>query len=377
MSLISFLNRIHFADGIAQEALAAEFGHADARRPLLITDAHAGEFSPEDICRAALRRRGDLVVFDETPAEPDEAAARVAAATYTMCDCDCIVAFGSSTCIDLAKAAALLVSHGGSLATYAAVEGGVPRIRNVLPPIIAVPTVAGSGSEVGRGALIVVDDGRKLGLVSPHLAPAVTICDPTLTLGVPARMSAAGGMDAIAHCIEAYVATGYNPPADGLALDGLRRAAGHIRRVVGNGRDLEARREMMAAALNGALALQKGLGGVHAISHALSGVAGCALDHGTLNAVMLPHVLEFNAPAAGERYAALRQAMDLSRAAELSRALQDLAGAIGLPVHLRRMGVDGGAVERAAPVAECDYTSGTNPRRTSASDYRDMMYAAL
>src|SRR5690606_23925554 len=117
------------------------------------------------------------------------------------------------------------VSHDGPLISYAAVEGGVSRIQNILPPVIAIPTTAGTGSEVGRGALIVFDDGRKLGLISPYLIPKVAICDPTLTLTLPPELTAATGMDAITHCVETYIATAYNPPADGIALDGLRRAA--------------------------------------------------------------------------------------------------------------------------------------------------------
>jgi alcohol dehydrogenase class IV len=190
-------------------------------------------------------------------------------------------------------------------------------------------------------------------------------------------LTAATGMDALTHCIETYIATAYNPPADGIALDGLRRAAVYIRRAVEKGSDLVARREMMAAAMNGALAFQKGLGGVHAMSHALGGLKGYHLHHGTLNAMLLPHVLDFNGPAVHHRYADLKQAMGLGPDDELSGAIKTLTEQLGLPDGLAAMGVDRNAIELAAPLAEKDHTHGTNPRRASVQDYRQLMQAAL
>ncbi len=213
--------------------------------------------------------------------------------------------------------------------------------------------------------------------MSPYLIPKVAICDPTLTLGLPPALTAGTGMDAVTHCVETYISTAYNPPADGIALDGLRRAAVHIERAVDNGDDLEARREMMAAAMNGALAFQKGLGGVHAISHALGSLSGYRLHHGTLNAVLLPYMLEFNAPAVGHRYAALKQAMDLPACADLPAEIFELNARIGLPSRLGEMGLDCAAIDEAAPLAEKDYTNGTNPRKARAEDYRGIMCAAL
>ena len=181
-----------------------------------------------------------------------------------------------------------MVTHTGPLLSYAASEGGIARIRGVLPPLIAVPTASGSGTEVARSGAIVFSDGRRLQLVSPYLIPRVAICDPVLTLGTPPEATAQGGMDALTHCIETYVATGYNPPADAIALDGVRRASTNLRRAVDDGSDLEARREMMAAAIEGALALQKGLGSVHAMSFALEGLQTSGPAHGALNAILLP-----------------------------------------------------------------------------------------
>lgn len=377
MSLISYLTKIHFADDILEEALRAETAALRIRRPLIVTDRGLVETGLLERLLDALNGGVEAVIFSDTPANPTEAACRQAAELFIGHGCDCLIGFGGGSSIDLAKATGILVSHEGPLSSYAAVEGGTARIRDVIPPIIAIPTTAGTGSEVARGALIILDDGRKLGLLSVHLIPKVAICDPTLTLGLPPHLTAGTGMDAITHCIETYVATAYNPPADGIALDGLRRAYGNIERAVQKGSDLNARREMMAAAMNGALAFQKGLGGVHAMSHALGGLKGYNLHHGTLNAVLLPHTLAFNAPAVSHRFAALQEAIRLGHGEDLPAALCRLSERLGLPKTLAAMGVDRSAIENAAPQAEKDHTNGTNPRRATAKDYLDLMKAAL
>ncbi len=203
---------------------------------------------------------------------------------------------------------ALRATHAGQLAEYALIEGGAGRIGPVAP-LIAVPTTAGTGSEVGRAALITLRDGRKLALISGHLIPARAICDPELTLGLPPLLTAATGMDALTHCIETFLSPRYNPPADAIALDGAGRAMRFLPRAVAEGGDREARAEMMMAALQGGLTFQKGLGAVHGLSHALGAIPDPVLHHGTLNAVILPAVLRFNAPAAAAKYPRLARAM--------------------------------------------------------------------
>jgi len=377
MTLITYLTRIHFADGVLEDALKAELDAAGLKRPLIVTDRGVAAAGLADRLFAALPRGTIATLHDATPANPTEAAARAAAAVYVGNACDGLISLGGGSAIDLAKATALAATHPGPLLRYAAVEGGTNRIEPRLPPHIAIPTTAGTGSEVGRGALIIVDDGRKLGLLSPHLIPTAAICDPTLTVGLPPDLTAATGMDAITHCIETYIAASYNPPADGIALDGLARGWANLRRAVENGRDLAARREMMAAAMNGALAFQKGLGGVHAASHALGGMKGGRLHHGTLNAILLPHVLAFNAPAAEHRYGALADAMRLRSGACLDEAVHRQVEHLGLPTRLGQLGLDAETLDRAAPLAEKDHTNGTNPRRAGAEDYRTIMRAAL
>ncbi len=377
MTLITYLTRIHFADDVLEDALKAETEAASMARPLIVTDKGVAAAGLLDRLLEALPKELAPTIYDGTPANPTEAAVRDAAALYRDADCDGLVSLGGGSAIDLAKATGLALTHSGPLLRYAAVEGGMNRITARMPPHFAIPTTAGTGSEVGRGALIILDCGRKMGILSPHLIPTAAICDPTLTLGLPPALTAGTGMDAVAHCIETYIASSYNPPADGIAIDGLSRAWANIRHAVEDGRSLAARREMMAAAMDGALAFQKGLGGVHAISHALGIAAGGRLHHGTLNAILLPHVLRYNAPAAAHRYPALAKAMDLPPQCDVAEAIHARTEEIGLPTRLSALGVSEDDIEAAAPLAERDHTNGTNPRHACAEDYRTIMHAAL
>jgi iron-containing alcohol dehydrogenase-like protein len=233
--------------------------------------------------------------------------------------------------------------------------------------MIAIPTTAGTGSEVGRAAMINVD-GRKLDFISPHLFPVRALCDPALTLGLPSLLTAATGMDALTHCIETYLSPLVNPPAEAIALDGAQRAARSIGAATANGSNRDARWDMMMASMEGALTFQKGLGAVHAMAHPLGALDGLPLHHGTLNAVLLPAVLRFNAPAAPEKYARLRQVIGTQR--ELSEWVADLNAALGLPDGLAAMGVPADVLPRIAEHAEQDPSTETNARPASRDDWR-------
>ena len=377
MSLISYLTRIHFADDVVEEALAAELDELGIARPLIVTDQGVAEAGLLERVEDAVPAASTSLRFEEGSVAPSEAEAARITEVYRESGCEGLIALGGGTIIDLVKVVALVVSHGRPLVAFAGGGGRLGLIRDVLPPVIAIPTTAGSGAEVVPGTGVTLESGQMFGLSSPHLLPKVTICDPTLTISLPPALTAGTGMDALTHCIETYIATAYNPPADGIALDGIARAARHLERAVHHGRDLTARREMMAAALDGALAVQKGLGGVHALSHALGGLEGYRLHHGTLNGVLLPYILEFNAPAVGDRYSAIKRAMGLGPRADLAEELFRLTGRLGLPTSLGQLGIDLAAIERAAPRAERDPANRTNPRRARREDYLALMRAAL
>jgi hypothetical protein len=247
-----------------------------------------------------------------------------------------------------------------------------------------VPTTAGTGSEVARGAILIVDDGRKLGFHSWHLLPRAALLDPALTLGLPPLLTAATGMDAIAHCMETFMASAVNPPADGIALDGLARGWAHIERAARDGSDREARWNMMSASMQGAMAFQKGLGCVHSLSHSLGGL-NPRLHHGTLNAVFLPAVVAFNAGADSvrreRRLQRMAHAMGLAgcddAGTEIAAAIRAMNDRLGLPAGLRAMGVDEGWFDRIVEHALLDHCHKTNPRLASADDYRAMLAASM
>ena len=220
------------------------------------------------------------------------------------------------------RASALITTHPEPFEQYAAILGGVPRIRPTVAPVVAIPTTAGTGAEVGRAALLTLADGRKLGFISPNLIPKRVVCDPELTLGLPSGLTAATGLDALSHCIETLLSPRFNPPAEAIALDGAGRIWRNLERAVELGSDLDARSEMMMAALEGGLAFQKGLGAVHSLSHALGGFSELKLHHGTLNAILMPAVVRFNADYVGDKLVRLKAAMGMGPSTDLADALE-------------------------------------------------------
>jgi alcohol dehydrogenase class IV len=357
VEVISYLTDVHFGPGAlaAVPELLARFGVA---RPLLVTDATLVELGT--VRRAGLER---VTIFSETETNPTETNLRECLALYRERGCDGIVAFGGGASIDLAKLVALMAVHEPPLEQYAIVRGGTARIGRELPPLVAVPTTAGSGSEVGRAALLRLDSGRKLGFLSPRLLPKAAVCDPELTLSMPPRLTAATGMDAISHCVEAYCSPRANAVADAIALEGLARGWRAIRRAHADGADLEARAEMMQCALMGGLAFQKGLGAVHSLSHPLGALEGLRLHHGTLNALFLAPVLRFNHDFCSRKVQALADAMGLASGDQVAPSFERLVSELGLPRRLRELGVTREALAPLAAQAAEDHCSATNPRR--------------
>ncbi len=278
--------------------------------------------------------------------------------------------------MDLAKVVGLLVGHELPLEQYAIVRGGVPRITASIPPVVAIPTTAGSGSEVGRAALVRVESGEKLGFLSPHLIPKAAVCDPELTVSLPTGLTAATGMDAISHCVETFLSPRINPVADAIALDALARGVANVEVATRDGANLAARSDMMWCSLEAGLTFQKGLGAVHSLSHPLGGLADRQLHHGTLNAIFLPHVLRFNAEACREKFARMEELLHVG-SGELPRVFAELSERLGLPAILSAMGVTTEDLAGLAEKAAADHCSPTNPRPLNVEDCRGLYAAAL
>ncbi|MGE3830452.1 MAG: iron-containing alcohol dehydrogenase [Parvibaculaceae bacterium] len=376
MTIITYLTTIRFDFG-ALQGIAGDVAQLKIERPLIVTDAGLKAAGFVDrLC--ALLPNPAMPVFDGTPTNPTETAVKAALALYRSSNCDGVIAIGGGSPIDLAKAVALLATHPEPLAQYAVIDGGLARITPAVAPLIAIPTTAGTGSEVGRAALVTLEDGRKVGIISSYLIPKLAICDPELTLGLPARLTAATGMDAIAHCIETYLSPRINPPAEAIALDGLSRAMANIKTATSKGDDRTARSEMMMAALEGGLTFQKGLGAVHGLSHALGSLSAPAMHHGMLNAILLPDVLKFNEPSVDKtKWQALCRAADCPAGQPLHQHIVELTKSLGLPLRLSDLGYDRRDADDIVTKALKDHSTPTNPRKVERDDYMAILKAAL
>ncbi|MDA5639318.1 iron-containing alcohol dehydrogenase [Agrobacterium sp. ST15.13.013] len=378
MSLINYVTRVQFGYGEIA-TLKGELELAGIPRPVIVTDKGVRALGILERIETATGIT-PAAVFDETPGNPNEAAAVKATALFREAKGDGIVAIGGGSALDLAKAVAVMGAHEGPLKTYAVVEGGLEKITARTFPTIAIPTTAGTGSEVGRAAIIILEDGRKVGLLSPYLVPKAAIVDPELTMSLPPMLTAATGMDAISHCIETYLAPSFNPPADGIALEGLRRGWANIRLAVEEPSNRGARANMAIVATMGAMAFQKGLGCVHSLSHSLGGL-NPKLHHGMLNAIFMPPVLAFNRSAKTSvdenKYARLADTMGLAADVDIGAAIEDMTRAIGLPTRLSQLGVTADLFDKVVKGALADHSHRTNPRDATAEDYHAMLQAAL
>ena len=376
MATIRFLNQLEIDHG-AVSMLPSSLAQLGIKKPLICTDKGLVKVGIVDKVREVLGNKISYEIYDGTPENPTEAAVLEALALYRESGCDGIVCLGGGSPMDLGKAVGVLVDQPEPLHQYALAEGGRDKIKSI-PPLIAIPTTAGTGSETSVGFVVIVEDGRKLTFASPLTIPKIALCDPDLTLGLPARLTAATGMDAVTHCIEAFLTPVINPPAEACGLDGLRKAIrqGFLEKVVADGSDKEARWNMMMASSEGAMAFQKGLGAVHSMSHACGRIKELKLHHGTLNAVILPAVLRFNKDHVGDKYAMLREAMGLKANADLSDEIAKLNERIGLPANLGEMGITmetPGIIENSV----ADICSFTNPRQASPDDYKKLFEDAI
>lgn len=367
---ISYLTDIHFACG-AVGLLTEILAERGLERPLLVTDS--------GILTAGLNDRlpfRPTAVYANVSPNPTQQNVEDAVAVYRDCECDSLVALGGGSPIDCAKAVSIMETHEGPLEQYALIRGGLSKIKADKPPVIAIPTTSGTGSEVGRASLITFDATTKLAIVGKSVIPDVAICDPELTIGLPPLLTAATGMDAISHCIETYCSPKFNPVADAIALDGLERACNNIRKVVFHGGDVKARAEMMMASMQGALAFQKGLGMIHSLSHPLGAIPK-GLHHGTLNSIFLPHVLRFNYGSCPDKMNRMATAIRCDGGSRLAEWFEQLASEIDIPQKLRDLSVTQADLDVLAEPAFTDHSTATNPRVITVQDCAKIYQAAL
>ncbi len=382
LAVMSWPTRVVLGPG-ALERLGDEVRRLGMRRPLVVTDPGVVRAGIAGRVHAHLSGAGlAFARFEEVQANPTDRDATAGLAAFRAGSCDGLVAVGGGSSIDVAKLVQLLTTHEPPLSRYDDAAGGDRLVRDDMPPLVAVPTTAGTGSEVGRsGVATLPDTGRKTVIFSPHLMPRCAICDPELTVGLPRSLTAWTGMDAFTHGLEAYLATGFHPLADAVAIDAIRRVARALPAALEDGADLAARTDMMIAAMEGAMAFQKGLGASHALAHALGPVSG--VHHGLANAIVLPAVVEWNRAAAAGRLARVAVAMgeapgapDEALAARAVERVSALARAAGIPPRLRDAGVQEADLPRIAAKAFEDASHRTNPQPCTEADLLALARAA-
>lgn len=384
LSTWAFPTKIVFGAGAVAQA-GAVVRALSIKRPLIVTDPGIVKTGLLERLTTPLDRASiSWALFDRVEGNPTEASVFPGLDDYVREKCDGVIAMGGGSSLDAGKAIRLKVTHALPLEDYDDLKNGGDQITSNLPPIIAIATTAGTGSEVGRSTVITLKaTGRKTVIFSPHLLPNVAIEDPELTLGLPPHLTAATGMDAMTHNLEAYLAHGYHPLCDAIALRGVAMVNRYLRTAVHDGKNLEARTEMLAAAMMGAVAFQKGLGTVHSLAHPLSTVAG--LHHGLTNGILLPHVMRFNLPVVRDRLVDLAGALDVDTrrmsADEAARAaiaaIEKLNADIGIPKRLTDAGVKAEMIPFMVPKAMEDGCHQLNPRPTTAADMEMLYRAAL
>lgn len=368
MSIVtwSFPTTIVFGNG-AVASLSQYVKRAGGSRALLVGDAGVVKAGIADKVRKVLEADGiATMVFDKVDPNPVEENVVHGVAAYRSHNADIIVSVGGGSPLDAGKLIALKTTHERPLAEYDDAIGGDAHITSNVPPIITVPTTAGTGSEVGRSGVVTLKaTGRKTVIFSPYLLAKTAVLDPELTVSMPAHITAATGFDALTHCVEAYLSQGDHPMADGIALMGIELCAKHLPRAVEAAADLNARGAMMKAAMMGAVAFQKGLGVCHSLAHPLSSEKN--LHHGLANALCLPAVCDFNNVAVPERIERVRRLIDLT-ATSLSNALRALREKIGLPNGLAAEGVTKADIPKLADKAMEDACHRSNPRTCTRDD---------
>ena len=371
----AFPTPLHFGAG-ARKLVAAHLMEAGCRRPLIVTDRGLSGLPVLAEFRSHLAPL-DAVVFDGIYGNPTCAMVMDGAKAYKLHGADCIIGFGGGAALDVAKVVGVTATHDGDILEYVWDHPQVRPIEHALPYMVALPTTAGTGSEVGRSSVVSENDTHKKRTVfSPKILARAVFADPELTLALPSAITAATGMDALTHNIESYLSPAYHPLCDGIALEGLRIGARALVTAVNEPGNLQARADMMMSSMMGAIAFQKDLGGVHACAHALGAV--CDLHHGLANALMIDTVLAWNFEAVPGSFDELAHAAGLGGGgAAFVPWLKALKATIGISGGLAQHGVTLDHLPRLVPLAHTDFTSQTNPRPATEADYERLFRQAM
>ncbi|MEM9601469.1 MAG: iron-containing alcohol dehydrogenase [Pseudomonadota bacterium] len=374
----SYPNPIRFGAGrIAEigEACAA----AGIRKPLLVTDRGLAD-NPITARTLELMAEAGLgrACFSNVDANPTDRNAVEGVHVYREGGFDGVIAFGGGSGLDLGKVIAFMAGQTRPIWDFEDIGDWWTRANSdAIAPVVAVPTTAGTGSEVGRASVITNSDSHEKKIIfHPKMLPAVVIADPALTVGMPQFITAGTGLDAFAHCVEAYSSPHYHPMSQGIALEGMRLVKTYLPRAYADGSDLEARANMMSAAAMGATAFQKGLGAIHALSHPIGAVHNT--HHGTTNAVCMPEVLRFNADAIRERFDGVAAYLGIDGGFDGFRAYVDeLNAALGIPKTLTELGVENPDLDALVDAALRDPSTGGNPVTLTAENTRALFEALL
>ena len=381
MSLVgnwSYPTAIKFGAGRIGE-LPEACASAGIRKPLLVTDRGLADLpitaQTLDIMEAAGLGRGLFADVDPNPNEKNLAAG---VAAYQAGGHDGVIAFGGGSGLDLGKTVAFMAGQTRPVWDFEDIGDWWTRAdAGAIAPIIAVPTTAGTGSEVGRATVITNSETHAKKIIfHPRMLPSVVICDPELTVGMPKFITAGTGLDAFAHCVEAFSSPHYHPMSQGIALEGMRLVKDYLPRAYADGSDIEARAQMMSAAAMGATAFQKGLGAIHAMSHPVG--AHFNTHHGTTNAVCMPAVLEFNAPVIAERFDKAAAYLGIEGGFDGFRAfVQDFNDSLGIPRGLSDLGVTAESIPELVKGAIIDPSCGGNPVELTEENLTALFNAAL
>ena len=375
ITTFSFPTTIQFGAG-ARKLVAAQLLQADCKRPLIVTDQALALLPVLAEFRTHLAGL-EVAVFSGVFGNPSCNQVMAGSAAYKAHNADCVIGFGGGAALDVAKVVGLAATHAGDILDYVWDQPGVRAITGELPYFIALPTTAGTGSEVGRSSVVSENETHlKRVIFSPKLLAKVVFADPELTLGLPPPITAATGMDALTHNIESYLSPSYHPLCDGIALEGARIAARALRTAVREPGNLNARSDMMMASMMGAIAFQKDLGAVHSCAHALGAV--CGLHHGLANALMIDTVLAWNYAAVPQKFEELAHVCGVAGGGSAFVSwLGQLKADIGLSGTLVSRGVKREHLPRLVAVASADSCHLTNPRPCSAADFQQLFEEAL